>query len=971
MERIKIDREAALEQLSTLGYQDGETVYLRGFYPKNDPRIDSKLGNQKDKGRKTEGKFPNLPWKELEEWQNDGRGVYFVVHGGGHKASDIKHCRTIFYEHDDLPKDISLNLWQQLKLVKPTIQYDTGGRSIHSYWVLTEPISPYLWSHKNQEKDIWEGIQPDLLEFANADRGLKDLPRVMRLAGFYHMSVDKETKSLSINGMTTRVGGCDQRHSYDELRSLIPIAEQKSSKSPTPNRANYQNSEFIDLRECGHVLKDFNPNGRPNTITCRCPVHGEDGEHSNDSLHIEKSTGAFKCHAGCSSQVIYIEVKKRLGQWKCSSFTSQISSTERIEEKTNYQNKAKPNNENIVEDPCEDLADEVQELVGISRAKAPIHGLLSHQIAEPIYHRAKQFNIPPEALLGVLLPVAASQIPIGICIEIDASTQFQPPPIIWTGLVGEPGATKSPIFTTILRPLEKLQAEADKRYRFEVEQYQQAKEKWENQSEKDLADKPVEPVQREYYLQDATMEAIADCLSNQPERGVVVAVDELAGLFNGFDQYRSGGKGSDRQKWLSSYDGRSIKVNRKTGKRISLSSSLISIMGTIQPVVLRKQMGDATADDGFWVRFLWVPLPITRMPPPGDGPTFDLTGRLVDLYKELEALAVEVFKPDAEGRQVWREWHIWCEDQKVNEPHSALRAIYPKAKERAARVALIAHCINAVIEGRKPDKVVSADLIRAAIAFTRWCIDQARLIYADAGVTICEDSAKVTRFIERFQSYDEDEGWITARKVTHWSSGRNKMKANEARAFMQQIVDLGYAIDNGEAGKNYRIKIKPPSGNIGNKLPQSLNNAESQLDNNNGNTAVTNHNSGNKTEYGSSSNPENVTSDVQAPEPSYSEGQRGLSEDLLSTVTFDSNRGKPLRGKAPEVNSYLVTHDPHFKVGDRVHYTGQKYAESLNTLELTVSKVDGVMVTCCKPNGYMTTWIHEEDLEICPQGEDG
>jgi hypothetical protein len=246
-------------------------------------------------------------------------------------------------------------------------------------------------------------------------------------------------------------------------------------------------------------------------------------------------------------------------------------------------------------------------------------------------HRAKQFNVPLEAFVGILLPVAASLLKIGTQLEIDVSTDYRCPPILWTGLVGESGANKSPIFDTLIRPLEGLQAQADEFYRIEFTQYEDELEDWQRRLKEERGNKPTSPVQREYYLQDATVEAIAACLSTQPDRSVVIPIDEFAGFFNGFNQYRSGGKGNDRQKFLSAYDGRAIKVNRKGGNRVSLPRTSISLTGTIQPCVLRKLMGDLNEVDGFWARFLWISLPLTRMPAPSEGNSSDLFGILKSL----------------------------------------------------------------------------------------------------------------------------------------------------------------------------------------------------------------------------------------------------------------------------------------------------------------------------------------------------
>ncbi|MBW4490239.1 MAG: DUF3987 domain-containing protein [Trichocoleus desertorum ATA4-8-CV12] len=460
----------------------------------------------------------------------------------------------------------------------------------------------------------------------------------------------------------------------------------------------------------------------------------------------------------------------------------------------------------------EELAEEVQSLVKIVEEAAPVQSLLSPLLTTPLQHRANQFNIPLECFIGILLPVAASLLRIDTCLEIDPNTDFRPPPILWVGLVGPSGSTKSPIYNTLLNPLEKLQTDADIAYQTAFTQYKEELAQWEKNPKDERGDAPKEPAQREYYLQDVTLEAVAACLGKQPGKGTIVAADELTSVLAGFNQYRARGQGNDRQKWLSMYDGKPFKVNRKTESRISVPRTSVSLAGTIQPDVLQKYMGTSEEGDGYWSRYLWVPLSLTKMPPPGEGSNYNLFGLLQSIYRALENLPSKTYQLDHKGHQIWRAWHCLCEDQKVSEPNSVLRAIYPKAKERAARIALIAHCVNAVAEDRLPGPIVSSETLEAAIAFTKWSIGQARLIYADSGITLHYQSPEIVRFIERFKR----NGWISARQVTHWSSGRKKLKADAARAFMGQVVNLGYAIDNGEKGKAYRICIKNSDINAGN-----------------------------------------------------------------------------------------------------------------------------------------------------------
>lgn len=188
------------EHLNLLGYNDNDPVYLRFFYPEGNPN------KATDKGVKARHPKGQLDYQSIAQYQKSGRGCYLVVNGQGHKDKDVAMGRAIFYEHDDMRKEIQIDLWQHLGLPEPTFQIDTGGKSIHSYWVFDEPV------------DIkkWEALQTDLLNHSDGDRKIKNPSRVMRLAGCYHTGADQPSQII-------RNGG--HRYSYDELRTLIPFPE--------------------------------------------------------------------------------------------------------------------------------------------------------------------------------------------------------------------------------------------------------------------------------------------------------------------------------------------------------------------------------------------------------------------------------------------------------------------------------------------------------------------------------------------------------------------------------------------------------------------------------------------------------------------------------------------------------------------------------------------------------------------------
>ena len=98
-------------------------------------------------------------------------------------------------EHDDILKEEQTVLWQKKRLPEPTFQLDTGGKSIHSYWVFNEPITV----------DLWKVLIADLIKFTGADTANKNPARVMRLAGLTHYEWDVESETMLTNELEFRL----------------------------------------------------------------------------------------------------------------------------------------------------------------------------------------------------------------------------------------------------------------------------------------------------------------------------------------------------------------------------------------------------------------------------------------------------------------------------------------------------------------------------------------------------------------------------------------------------------------------------------------------------------------------------------------------------------------------------------------------------------------------------------------------
>ncbi|MGB8700668.1 MAG: DUF3987 domain-containing protein, partial [Thermosynechococcaceae cyanobacterium] len=395
--------------------------------------------------------------------------------------------------------------------------------------------------------------------------------------------------------------------------------------------------------------------------------------------------------------------------------------------------KGKPPKDHIyTPDNLDDLDLEVQEICNNSTAEFLLDTIFHHNLADPFTALARRLNLPAVIYAHNLLPVAASLLRIGIELEISSSTGHYAKPIVWAGVIAPSGAVKSPPFHQVTQPLIDYQTELYRQHADDLKEHEKSLEEWKSADESERGDKPNAPQERDLYFNDATIEAIAADVAKTPDRGAAILVDELGGLFTGLNQYKNG-KGNDRQRLLSCYDGKSLKINRKTQKRVFLPQTSLSMSGTIQPEVLRRLMGNLDEVDGLWPRYLWVTIPLTKMPPPDDGPKLDISGRLLDLYRHLDAIQPQIFRLSKAAKAVWREWHDWTEDTKINEGHPALRAIYPKAREQAGRVALVLHCINSFFTNYLSDEL-SDETTSAAITYVKYCIGQAKLVYADFGV---------------------------------------------------------------------------------------------------------------------------------------------------------------------------------------------------------------------------------------------
>ena len=151
------------------------------------------------------GNFTDLP--KFSEFNYSGRGIYLVVNSGGDKAADINKCHAFFVEWDDRSKKDQLHIYKEKFLPEPTFMVDTGGKSIHCYWVLKSPVMT----------EVWKPIQIRLIDYCKADKNIKDASRCMRLAGFYYVEA---TGKPTVKSEIINISG--KEYSIEDIAQVLP-----------------------------------------------------------------------------------------------------------------------------------------------------------------------------------------------------------------------------------------------------------------------------------------------------------------------------------------------------------------------------------------------------------------------------------------------------------------------------------------------------------------------------------------------------------------------------------------------------------------------------------------------------------------------------------------------------------------------------------------------------------------------------
>ncbi|MDJ0516014.1 MAG: DUF3987 domain-containing protein [Trichodesmium sp. MO_231.B1] len=821
--------------LCFLGYTSNDNIYFRAF----------KEENGKNLAKKTSYSLELINYKELLQWESFGYGIYIVVNGGGNTDADVTAGKAIFYEHDNLPKDQQLILWQNLGLPEPTIQVDTGGRSIHSYWVFEQPIAIKQWQE----------LQADLLEYADGDRSIKNPSRVMRVPGFKHQKSGKVAEIVSSSG---------NNYSYQELRELVPQQQQPtlnfdSSTQPmadipplitfltkddreliesgvsqggrnnagaklarnligTAQRLNYLGIHYSDTpqalfedycsrcsppinsKESQQIWKSAQKGNPTASLTDdaieNCLKAWQKNQHyRRNSSNSDSGKGTSPRHQG-NSQTKGVTLPKKWDQLKVLGEIIKLAEQRPRKSRVTIELKQlsldsgwdmrslKEIYESTIEDFDADaeLPDDEKEFSEILSANVKLKcHAMLPQELHPVLTFADNLGVPYEPTLVALEAAAASLIDPCTKIIGRECSNYDQNATIFSAIVGEPASRKSPLIQAIARK------PLSKMQEKATELYDRQKIDY----ERDLADWEAADKSTRGDKPEEPKLRVFSTGDYTPEGmrelaqhnpKILRCFDELAKEQKSQGQYK-GGKGGDAQLLLESYDGLMDTVVRR-GKIYPGGVVNQCLLGGIQPEVL-SEIISSSDPTGLFARYNIATLP--NIPHYWDDDNevgMDITPLLVDTYESINRLPAFTFKLSPDAYQLFKSCHNHAESQKAKADRPAMIYQYGKMPGKILRWAMLYHVLHAVCQGKTPDEIVSKKFIQIAKERAIYQMSQVR------GLLSIMDDSGPSKMFQLYQYALRKGEPITPRDAVYKT--KKAKDRGEAIDFFRRLEEMGW-----------------------------------------------------------------------------------------------------------------------------------------------------------------------------------
>jgi hypothetical protein len=837
---MQLDDKAAAEFMRLLGrdpvHEPPGSIRLRAF-----PHSETPAAVKKALGAR---KFSWGDRDAVEGAEAAGLGIYVTINPGGDTKASITHCIAYFAEFDDIPKDQQLAIVAE-KMPPASIIVDTGGDSLHFYWILSQPCG---------SPSDWQADQKRIAKYLGSDPSINDPSRVMRLPGAIYYGKDQRVAGRAavvdhqpglgygreelmsrvpaqaaplppsgpppgpvsttstdktirqaieqLSRVPARIPGTGTRHVY--LKLLWALAELTGAEeaarifvqhSPAWAAAEdlhakaEEGSGAITHSSFFHVVKQEWGITRPARTTTRTRA-------SMQPAATEQQQQPPKANDTPAFDQARIKLKDLLAD----GLSGSALATKVLEIANEYDCYPSALHKMVQELQSEDDAtlQADAELEGIRKAGEleeerktfTLEQLVPKSCVEPLRYLSTSLQVDDLATAMIFLTCASATVRAGTRIWGDELT-FAERPQIWLGLVGKSGLGKSPA----MRNLGVTPTHLVKRHYHHRNQERQADWLIGNPDERG-----PEPQPFVFQVSNYTAGAIVKQFAvNEVERlGVLLACDELAALFSSLNEFQTSGKGSEQEQLLSLFDNNGdAQIRVKDGYR-TYDEAQLSIIGGIQPLVF-DQLASRGDPAGLFARLLLLPLPTDYR---GDDKPSGYSREATRIHQDaLEGIAVRVMEMQPVPYRLSRDAEDYFQAVKRNAFKDAANAVLPahsniygKRAGYVLRIAGIMHILRVAAGEIDPldTNIITLATVKLAEALTIHLQSYALSAQTRAAMAAEGTITELMRTIHRY-ALDNPTSPGRFRSDALTPAKRKLYSIQTINSYIQRLVDAGLA----------------------------------------------------------------------------------------------------------------------------------------------------------------------------------
>ena len=196
-------------------------------------------------------------WSRLVELNAQGYGIFCMINATDGHGRDIENVVKVRAQFVDLDNEHAMNNLQIAAnwVIRPAMMVQSSTGKAHVYW----SVYPYL------DADKFTAIQRRLITTFDGDKVIHDLPRVMRLPGFYHCKAQPVLTTVFNLG-----GGVNYAEAFEQALQNVVVHDTGGGRHPlgTPELA------APDILSLSLALQHTDPNSmsRAEWIAFTCAI---------------------------------------------------------------------------------------------------------------------------------------------------------------------------------------------------------------------------------------------------------------------------------------------------------------------------------------------------------------------------------------------------------------------------------------------------------------------------------------------------------------------------------------------------------------------------------------------------------------------------------------------------------------------------------------------------------------------------